>query len=358
MGYHISGNPLVTQAVLKINKYIDKAKKRLGKKCIGIRVKFDDGTTLSRYFDSVAERRDFEDTELQKLLASRNVEKKGEKYTQTYRLSWAIEKYLASGRWRDKTISCRKDRLNKLLEVLGDVELRDIERSDIVRFIETAERNETRKGYSSDAVAFLNWCGNSDQGNYFVEPRKFLRLQWTRLREDEPEVTFLTPEETKEIMDETTPKYKAAMALSFFTGIRPFELSRMTWKDISFARARIIVSGKISKTRKRRVLAGLPDNLWAWLKKYKSTGKIIPSYNALRLSRHRACLRISFDWPFDGARHSFATYGYWRGEEWARRTMGHTEGTRVFHGVYVDAGASEEEAKEYFNIFPPKKDKT
>lgn len=359
-----SGSPTVHPNDMKIRKWIDKTKKAQGKKHVALRIILDSGKTIARFFSSTAERNLWEQTKLQELLAKHHVkvDDSGEE-APAYKLSWAIDQYIDYGEreppeglgWRPKTVLSRRDRLNKLLNFLGDVWLKDITRTDIIYFIQTGRRNETRKGLSSDVVAFLNWCGNEDQGRRYVQPRMFLELKWKKVVEDEPEIGFLTVEEARDLMNSMTDKYKAPMALALFAGLRSWEISRIEWKDINFRRNQIKIRPAVSKTRKNRTLANLPDNLWAWLRKYKGEGQIIKNYNAFNLSRRRACARIELDYPHNAARHCFGTFGYWRGEEWARRTMGHTGNTKIFHKHYVEGGAIQEESEEYFAIYPPKK---
>ena len=271
-------------------------------------------------------------------------------------LSWAIDQYLFYGEkngWRPATYKTRRGRLALMLKFLGDIPLGAISRAVVIRFIESGGKNESRKSFCSDAVAFLNWCGNLDQGRNWIPAFKFSKLSWKRLREDQKAVGILEPAEARLLMEGITDEYKAAMALTLFAGIRPYgELSALQWEDIQFKRKRIIIKPSVSKNRTQRTLSDLPKNLWAWLGKHKGTGLVIQSYNSFRLARNRTCKHEGISYPKDGARHSFASYGYWRGEEWCRRVMGHTEATDVFHRVYVDAGPSEEESKEYFGIFP------
>lgn len=54
-------------------------------------------------------------------------------------------------------------------------------------------------------------------------------------------------------------------------------------------------------------------------------------------------------WPKDAMRHSFASYGYHRGLEWAVDVMGHVSGFRVFVKHYKGA-ASKEASDRYFAI--------
>lgn len=286
------------------------------------------------------------------------VSSKGNTTTQSRSLHWAIDEYLSYGEkkgWRSHTIRTRKHRLGELGKFFGDVGMKTIERKDVIKFIEkSAATNVLRKAWCSDTVSFFNWCGNEDQGRTWLPPYKFSKLQWTRLAEDETGVGILYPDEAEDILNGILPKYRAGMALALFAGIRPMgELDRLRWDDIHFRRQRIIIEGKVSKTRRRRVLSDLPENLWSWLEAYKKEkGPVIHSYSGFTQARYRACKRLGIKYPPDGARHSFASYGYWRGEEWCRRTMGHTATSDVFHRVYVDAGPSQAESEEYFGILP------
>lgn len=344
---------------VKIRRWLDRKKEKEGKSCFGIRVFLEDSRPFAKFFRTALLREEWFAGWKQDLEDgfAEVVSVRGKVSTQKRNLSWAIEQYLHEGEevgWRPATYQTRKERLGKLLQVLGDVGLRTIERRDVIGFIETAGTNVKRKGLCSDAVTFLNWCGNEDQGRAWVQPYKFSKLSWTRLNEDERKVGILEPEDARLLMEGVLPKYRAGMALSLFAGIRPKgELSKLQWEHVQFKRKRIVIEASVSKTRTRRVLTDLPDNLWAWLEEFQgSEGKVIHSYSGFEQHRNRVCKKQEVIYPSDGARHSFASYGYWRGEEWCRRTMGHTDTTDVFHRVYVDAGPSEEEAKEYFGIYP------
>ena len=388
---------------MKIKKLYDKTKEKLGRKPYGLRVFLPSGKILTRFFPDKAARDKWQHEELFHVLRKLNIEvDEDELLVEKHRLRAALEEYIRSGekRWAKDSVRSIRERLcGKMVGFLGDIPVEDITRADIIRFVESGASNTTREGFCSTAVSFLNWCGDEDHGRTWVEPRKFLKLRWYRIQGDRRKGSrpYLLPGEVHKILDASRyrycfhvkggPKggngrfilpeecdrcmrnararvgargvashvnYTAALALAFFTGIRAYELGRMLWGSINFREKRIIVHASVAKTGKERVLRDLPPVLWEWLDLYRmpKSSPIIGSYGSYQQARRRIVRRAWVDYPPNGARHSFASYGYWRGEEWARRTMGHSQATRVFHRHYVDNGPGQAEADEYFSILP------
>lgn len=343
---------------IKVRRWLDKGRKKRGHSYLGARIYIKNSKPIAKFFTTLLERENWieQKTKVVSTGAGTTAVSSGKTTCDVIKLKWAISQYLQHGEsigWRPLTIKARVERLGKMLTTLGNVPLGELERPDVIRFIETGKSNYARQGYSADAVAFLNWCGNVDQGRDWVPPYKFSKLQWARFFEDEKEIGILTPDETALLLRKMPEDLTASTVLAFFAGIRPKgEMSRLDWRDIDFGRRRIIVKGEVSKTRTRRVLSDMPDNLWAWLEAYRGSGVVLENYNRYQNCRARACKKLSIDFARDGARHSFASYGYWRGEEWCRRVMGHTQTSDIFHRHYVDAGPSRQESEEYFGIMP------
>lgn len=344
---------------IKVKRWEDSHKKKLGKKYFGLRVFDGENRPKSKFFETRLDREQWVQ-DWQVGLNSGTIEvsnERGKTKVRDITVSKCVEAYLHEGEksgWRQITYRTRRQRLGQFVEFLGDRSIKKIERRDAIDFIELMKTNESRRSMCNDVVAFLNWCGNEDRGRTWIPPFKFSKLQWLKLKEDEKEVGILYPDECRDLIMAMPDKYKAGLALALFTGVRPYgELMGMVWADVNFRRERITVRSEIAKTRKRRVMSDLPGNLWAWLERYrKESGSIVPSYNGYNLCRRRLCQKLEINYASDAARHSFASYGYWRGEEWARRTMGHTKTSDIFHRVYVDAGPSREESEEYFGIMP------
>ena len=61
-------------------------------------------------------------------------------------------------------------------------------------------------------------------------------------------------------------------------------------------------------------------------------------------------MQETWEYPSDGARHSFGTYGYWhRGVEWTMHTMGHSN-YDTFQRYYRNKDIRPEDAKAFFSI--------
>jgi integrase len=266
---------------------------------------------------------------------------------------------------RMKTIRGYRDVLNAFAgrsnNQSGDMSISGFKRQALLLWIvEQSPNEESRKGYRSVLRNFFNWCSHQNRGWCSADVAK--NLTWRSVANDEHRVGFLTPEQVEGFLDNIQGNCRAAIALACFAGIRTEELQRMQWAEkqegrfygIDFENRQIHMKGEWTKTRRYRLLSDLPPNLWVWLWLYrKQEGPVVPiNYRNYR----RACLlardaaKIS-DWPKNGFRHSFGTYAYFRGIEWAIDAMGHVGGYRTFVRSYKGASSASESAK-YFGIIP------
>jgi integrase/recombinase XerD len=74
------------------------------------------------------------------------------------------------------------------------------------------------------------------------------------------------------------------VALGLFAGLRPAELSRLTWSKIDLADNTVTIDGGMAKTRKRRIVK-LSENAVAWLNPYAVER---PSFTSANFQRHFA----------------------------------------------------------------------
>ena len=88
------------------------------------------------------------------------------------------------------------------------------------------------------------------------------------------------------------------LAIGLFAGIRPMEIQRLSWKDISGQY--IEVSAGKSKTRQRRLVEVLPS-LSSWLQ----LGGELPARNK-RKRLTALVAKCGLEWHQDIMRHSFA----------------------------------------------------
>ena len=210
---------------------------------------------------------------------------------------------------------------------------------------------ESRKAYAAAAMTFMRWCAEKGygvtKGEWFVQTTTS-SLTWRKQKTFDSSPGICSPEETANLLNFIHEQYRPALAIMFFTGIRPeVEMSLLRYSDISWGES-IKLEAMRTKTEKERVLFDLPENLWKWVPKRK-TGKVMPSYGALNQARRRAARRAGFNYPADGARHSFGSYGFWLGVEWAIDTMGHSN-TSTFFKNYKNNKTNKGLAKEYFSI--------
>ncbi len=148
-------------------------------------------------------------------------------------------------------------------------------------------------------------------------------------------------------------------AMMLFLGIRPdvdggeiFRIGQVIagklnkeWFNLNNEQA--FLAGEITKTGEPRWI-NLPPNFSAWIKAYPLRSA---NYNLQRLLAHRAKLRVRFNIPHDGLRHSFCSY-YTRkyGPGAAALAAGHLES--IQRKRYLNAGISEADAEAFFSIMP------
>src|SRR5262249_12839195 len=95
------------------------------------------------------------------------------------------------------------------------------------------------------------------------------------------------------------------LVAAMFGGLRPSEISRLTWDGVNLAAKEIRLEGIQTKTGKPRVVA-ICDTLLAWLRRYK--GKPFFSHNWRRdFDAVKASIGYGRDlkpWPVDVLRHT------------------------------------------------------
>ena len=225
--------------------------------------------------------------------------------------------------------------------------------------------NQTRTGYLVDIGVFFRWCARRGLGVRLADwPKGSDRMKiGERVKSYARPIGVLPPDQVHLLLQSsatdfqegpnhrgTRGQYVPAFAIMFFCGVRAHgEMSRLDYSSIRWGKS-IRIPDMVSKTGKTRLLTDLPENLWAWIPK-RGGGRIMRSYSGMEQHRKRLCKRLGIGWPPNGARHSFATYGYFRGAEWAMNTMGHRS-YDTFHRYYKRDDFSKKDSEEYFSIVP------
>lgn len=216
----------------------------------------------------------------------------------------------------------------------------------------------TRNNMRNMTQVFLNWC--SFMG---YAPKRQWKIEHLASKQKPRVIGILSPEEAERLLDEMKDQFlvsgqskrrgfeshQPAMAIMLYAGVRPNgEMSKLKYSDIKWGEW-IDVRDEVAKTPEGRLLTELPEKIWSYIPKRKH-GLVMSSWSALNQSRRRACARLGIEYPDDGARHSFGTYGYWlKGLEWTMHTMGHSSLT-TFQRHYRNKKVTRAMAEEYFSI--------
>lgn len=170
---------------------------------------------------------------------------------------------------------------------------------------------------------------------------------------DEP--AFLAVEDVRTILSNAPGRIVPALALCLFAGLRPWEACRIEWGSIDVRGRLIRVPGAIAKTGRARIVEGLPQTVWAWLRGREGSGRVCTARpdEFTRAARSAGGFGPGRPWPYDGLRHSFGTYhvAAYRNPAKTALIMGHIGSTALLHKHYRGL-ARQSEAREYWALRP------
>lgn len=180
------------------------------------------------------------------------------------------------------------------------------------------------------------------------------------------DVSIYSPDELRAVFDacKTYPEGEqdrlcAGCAVPFavmaFAGIRPDEVTKLRWDDVSLELRNIRVGSKVAKKATRRNVR-INDTLAAWLETVPADqrrGKLIPSRWRYKAAKVRSNAGICGREKQDALRHSFGTYTLATENDLdaLKADMGH-EHVRVFFTHYHKA-MTKAEALPYWQVLPP-----
>ena len=142
-----------------------------------------------------------------------------------------------------------------------------------------------------------------------------------------------------------------ALVLGLFAGVRPEEVTGLSWGAVDFSRALLLVSK--TKTRDRR-LAPLSLNAIRWLQWSRTNSGELPPHGNFKRARRTLCARSRVVWSQDVLRKTAATMLHAAGQTPAQITRALGNSTRILFDHYVAALAvTAEEAADFWAIQPP-----
>lgn len=185
-----------------------------------------------------------------------------------------------------------------------------------------------------------------------LQESPYSRMEGIRIKRKP--ITIYTPEETARLMQACPIDARAAFALLLFAGVRPKELTRLTWANIRDGY--IHITADIAKTQQVRNIE-IEPTLAAWL---DSTGShaqnepICPP-NWVRRSRAIRTAAGVHSLP-DTPRHSYASYHYASYKDTAslKANLGHSPNSDTLF-IHYRAAATPKDAACYWAILPQSK---
>jgi integrase len=256
---------------------------------------------------------------------------------------------------RPKSAEQYRHVLTRVTRELDGLRLDQVSAERLVSWLcRTYAAESSRSTTGARIVSWLRWCAAPPRS--WVPSSLAEGIRWPRQRADEKRIEFLTAAQVARLLQAADARLRPGLVLMAFAGVRPYEVSRLTWDEVNWSTRSILIPGSVAKTRVARRLHQLPDNLWAWLaltpKDARSGPLMPPPMTARRLLRQAKADAGLSRWPQDCLRHSFGTHGWWRGAEWVVATMGHVSGFAVLSRHYRGC-VSPDEARAYFELMPP-----
>lgn len=254
---------------------------------------------------------------------------------------------LKSAEWRPKTTRSFNYAARKFSETFGELPITEVTPGVIREWLLSFNAPTHAAGLSRTLSPAFSYAAR--QGMLPFSP--FERMEKIKMPKKQG-IDIFTATEARALMDAATPDSKAAFAVLLFAGVRPVELTRLSWADIK--EGFIHITPSVAKTEQVRNVE-IESNLAAWLKAYPPSSPDAPLCppNWKRKSQAiRAAAGLAG--RQDTARHSYATYhlAAHKDKNALEANLGHTAGSAMLMRHYR-AAATPAEAAAYWSITPP-----
>jgi len=234
----------------------------------------------------------------------------------------------------------------------GETRMDDLTRAEFRAWM---QQNSQGPGVVRAVRALYNWAIKHEPPLAGQDVTAGLPSRGTRTAE----IHYLPAAECASIMA-GAGKYRSALALMLFAGVRPDEIASqhkpaLLWRHVNAAEKIIRVPAEIAKTGRARIMEDLPDAVWAWLDSGKPDTPACParSMQAVRLAQSIAGYGPKRPWPHDALRHTFATYHVAAFNDPGKTSMlmGHEGNPTMLHRHYRGL-ATKAEADAFWALRP------
>ena len=197
---------------------------------------------------------------------------------------------------------------------------------------------------------FFRWCIERPRRWILNNPTREVRVE----REEKGPPQILTVEQCEKLLGAAEGfkegRLAPYLAIALFAGLRPYEITRLTWNQINPADGEIRLEANQTKTGRPRVVDICPT-LAAWLCKYK--GREIFPANWLRDFRTVRKVAAVPSWPNDIARHTAVSHFFRQTGSYgkAAEQFGNSEAIIKQH---YQGRVSSAETKKFYALLPKK----
>lgn len=301
---------------------------------------------------------------------------KGQRALRRVTLTQAVDEFvltrIKAGK-RHATSDWYDQRLRPVADLIGDKVFDTVSRADLKETLEALLPTEPARAATARACrALWRWGMRVDPAIAGADMTIGLDFRGRRpvpAKAVPKAPKVLTIAQCQAIIDGIAEEYVGAIGLMLFAGIRPEEVAGdhkewMRWEFISKKDKIVRVPEEISKTRKARVLEGLPPALWRLIKPGAMADNICP-FSARAAMKAAAKLagfrtrtkRDAPPWPQDAMRHTFATYAlaFTQDPGQVSLWLGHEGKPELLHTTYrgersADGMVTTAMAKEFFAL--------
>ncbi len=191
------------------------------------------------------------------------------------------------------------------------------------------------------------------------------KMMVARAEETDDEVVIYTPAELKSLfaacidypmgdVDRLCSECVAPFAFMAFAGIRPVEITKLKWENVSLELRNIRIGSTVAKKQYRRNVR-INDTMAAWIAAIpedQRKGKIIPARWRYKAAKVRITAGIDGREKQDALRHSFGTYtlAVENNLDMLKADMGH--GTTAVYFDHYHKAVTKAEALPYWKVMP------